>query len=39
MQVESSHHSGPPGAAGIGGLLAVGLIGVAIILVLLYAFW
>jgi hypothetical protein len=39
MQVESSHPSGPPGAAGIGALLAVAMIGLAIILTLLYAFW
>jgi hypothetical protein len=39
MQAESSHPSGPPGAAGIGTLLGLGIIGLAIILVLIYKFW
>jgi hypothetical protein len=40
MQAESSSRpSGPPGPAGIGTLVGVGIIGVAIILVMLYKFW
>ncbi len=39
MQADSSHPSGPPGAAGIGTLLGLAIIGVAIILVLVYKFW
>lgn len=38
MQVESSHGQSSS-AAGIGVLIGLGIIGVAIILALVYAFW
>ncbi len=39
MQANSSQNTHPNSAAGVGVLFGVGIIGVAIIIALLYAFW
>ncbi len=39
MQADSSQNTHPNSAAGVGVLLGIGIIGVAIVVALLYAFW